>query len=203
MNSFLEYIQPGYTNIATNIYLFNTINLSNLSLHKLFIDYYSALNYKNNNNINTIEKIQKFTECINNIISNKDLCESYYVKNILYECYINISLLYSNYGEKKYDEIKENYSMASNIFPERAEPFYYFGLYCKQFQDHLDDAYNAFKEAKNRSWQPAINKHPTIQKNAYGSSVLKDLINCCSNKEEQEKYIFELLSNPDYNHLVK
>lgn len=201
MNSFLEYIQPGYTYVAPNIYLFNTIEL--IPLYSLFMEYYTAINYKNNTYSKTDEKIRKFLDCIQNCSIKQELCDTYYVKNILYECHVNISLLYSQNGICNYKEIKENYAMASNIFPERAEPFYYFGLYCKPFREYLDDAYNAFKEAKNRSWQNAINVHPTLQKNAYGAYVLKDLIDCCSNKEEQEKYIFELLSNPEYNHLVK
>jgi hypothetical protein len=214
MTDFLSYIKTDYTQICNNVYLFNTIGKEDF--HNIYEIYYNAIQLKNSN----IDKsIIMFNDCINLIESkignelqqNNDYIVSLY-KDILYESYINLSLIYTNintdninniFTNNYFELIKKYYEKASKIYYDRAEPYFYFGIYCNKI-NKLEDAFLSLINAKNRDFTKISHIYPTAQKSAYGLYVNEELIYTCFHLKKYEdciKYIYEIIYNSDFNNI--
>jgi hypothetical protein len=128
MSDFLQYINTGYSNICENVYTFDTVtNANDCQQYKIINCYYKAINQKKQNNFN--EAIMLFNECVEHIIYTTDNISKQVFNNILYECYINLALLNTQMNTSCKELLKKYYNLASEIFPERSEPYFYYGIY--------------------------------------------------------------------------
>lgn len=214
MTDFLSYIKTDYTQICSNVYLFDSIDKEDF--HNIYQIYYDAIQTKNNN---YNKSIILFNNCIdliktkieNELEQNNDYIISLY-KDILYESYINIALIYTNidtdninniFTNNYFNLIKENYEKASQIYSDRAEPYFYFGIYCNKI-NKLEDAFLSLINAKNRDFTKISYIYPTAQKSAYGLYVNEELIYTCFHLKIYEdciKYIYEIINNQDFNNI--
>lgn len=219
MTEFLSYIKTDYKQISNNIYLFNTIVEEDF--HNIYQIYYNAINLKHNN---VEESINLFNNCIDliekNINNQKEQNKDYIIslyKDILYESYVNIALIYTNmntynintyninntFTNNYFELIKINYKKASQIYPDRAEPYYYFGLYCNKI-NKMEDAYISLINAKNINFTNISHIYPTAQYSAYDLHVNEELIYSCFHLKKYEvciQYIYEIINNPSFNNI--
>lgn len=185
MTEFLSYIEPKYSQICQNIYLFDTIDKEDF--HNIYIEYNTALNEKERN---VKQAIILFNKCIDllkikldELILNNDYINSLY-KDILYESYVNLALIYTNMdtnnnnnninNNEYFEIIKSYYEKASQVYLDRAEPYFYFGIYCNKI-NKFNDAYISLMNAKNKDFSLVFEKYPTAQKSAYGDNVNEEL----------------------------
>jgi len=198
MNNFLNYIDTGYKNICDNVFIFDAINDNN-DQYKIINLYYKAINLKKNNNY--IESKNMFLICIdyiNDYQHNKEL-----FNNILYECYINLALLNTILDIECKEILKKYYNLASCIFPERSEPFFYYGIYCNKVGEY-NDAYESLISSKNKIFENIKNIHPTSQYTSYGKYVNQELINSClklRKYDEAMEYIIEIINDNDFRNI--
>ena len=173
----------GYTKITTNVYTFNTISHID---NNIYIMYNSACEYKKNGDYDNA--LNLFNKC-ETIINNETQYET------IYEIYVNIALIYTEIG-RSFDEISSYYKKAMEKFPDRAEPYFYLGLYCNKHK-YMDNAYELLKCALNISYNDAKQKYKNVQYTAYGKFLLDELsVTCCLNKKYDEaKRCIEIIIN--------
>jgi hypothetical protein len=198
MNSFLSYIDNNYIQFSNCIHVANTIDMSS-NIYLVYDIYYKALRLRELKNINM--SIDLFNKCIDiiNTQTNKTV-----FNNVLYECYINLAIINYDIDINNKELIKSFYLSALEVFPDRSEPFYYYGIYCNKMKLY-DEAYSYLLISKNKKYYDFIKKYPTTQYTCYDKYVNEDLINCCFNLnmfEECEKLIYEILSDPEFNSKV-
>ena len=198
-----EFIKAEYTNICQNIYLFNTLEKEDF--HNISINYYNALS---NKLTNIKESIVLFNKCIENIISIKNNTNNYInnlYENILYESYVNLALIYTNNPNNinYFEVIKQYYYKASLIYSDRAEPDYYFGIYCNKINS-FDDAYTYLINAKYKDFSLIEDKYDTAQKSAYDIFVNEELIYTCFQLKKYDEcviYIEQIINNPNFDNI--
>jgi tetratricopeptide (TPR) repeat protein len=123
--------------------------------------------------------------------------------NILYECYINLALLNTKANIKYKEILKKYYNLASNIFPERSEPYFYYSIYCNTIEEY-NEAYDNLIISKNKNYNTIKNIHPTSQYTAYGKYLNQELIKCCiklKKYDETIKYIVEIINDNEFRHI--
>jgi tetratricopeptide (TPR) repeat protein len=101
------------------------------------------------------------------------------------------------------DVLKNYYNLASKIFPERSEPYFYYGIYCNKIEEY-NEAYNNLSMSKTKSYNDIKITHPTSQYTAYGLYTNIELINCCislKKYDESMNYITEIINHPDFRNI--
>jgi tetratricopeptide (TPR) repeat protein len=171
-----------YTKITTNVYRFNSVNIidnSNL--------YNEALKYRQNGNLNKSIELFKMSE--------KELDSS--DKNKTYELYINLALLTAE-TNGRFETVSNYYGKATQVCPDRAEPYYYFAIYCNKTQQY-EKADELLKTALNLSYDDVKNKYDNVQRNAYGKHLYDELSVTCYwlKKYEESKHYLEQIINDD------
>ena len=123
-----KYIKKDeYTQITTNVYKFNNANDDTNETNEtnetndnneIYILYSNACEMKS---------IDLFKQC-------KALINNTTKENIIYEIFLNLALLTSIIGGP-IDEVGQYYTEAIKIYSDRAEPYYYWGIYCNKNKD--------------------------------------------------------------------
>uniref|UniRef100_A0A6C0ISV7 Tetratricopeptide repeat protein n=1 Tax=viral metagenome TaxID=1070528 RepID=A0A6C0ISV7_9ZZZZ len=205
MSDFLQYINTGYKSICENVYIFDTIATQSLvntnasEQYKIINCYYKAVNLKKEKKLIS-DTIYAFNECVEYIENITDNNFKQRFNNILYECYINLALLNTQANDTCKELLKKYYKLANNIFPERSEPYFYYGIYCNKIE-HYEDAYDNLIISKNKSHNDIKILHPTSQYTAYGLYTNTELIHCCfklKRFDETISYITEIINHPDF-----
>jgi tetratricopeptide (TPR) repeat protein len=92
---------------------------------------------------------------------------------------------------------------AIEIFPDRSEPYYYFGLYCNQI-GNFELGYQYLIKSKSLSLDNAKSKYVLfIMDTCYGKFVNDELSVSCywtGRYEEGLKYLNEIINDPNFSH---
>jgi hypothetical protein len=92
---------------------------------------------------------------------------------------------------------------ATNMFPDRAEPYHIYGTYCNLQSDH-QTAYTYLKEAQSKSFDTARLKYRLfVVQTRYGKFVNDELSVACywtGRLEEGTALIKEIIDDPDFAH---
>lgn len=179
--------KDGYTKLTTNVYTFDTMEPMDSNIYMM---YNSACEYKTTGDYNKALKL--FKQCETAITKETR-------RETIYEIYVNIALMYTETG-CSFDEISLYYKKAMSIFPDRAEPYFYLGLYCNKHK-YADNAYELLIYALNISYDDAKLKYKNVQYTAYGKFLFDELaITCCLCKkyEEAKQYIDMIIDDPDF-----
>jgi tetratricopeptide (TPR) repeat protein len=185
-----------YKQLAENVYVFDNVLLEKTSIEQL---YEKACAFRRNKQLQ--ESINAFLKCEEDISSLPN--------NIAYEVYVNLALLYSQSGNVEL--IKNYYEKAKLKCPERAEPDYYFALYClnagKIDNNALyDEAIFALEQALTKNYDLAKASYPTTQRDAYDIYLYPLLINTCfyANKVKEAKtYVRKVLTETSSEFMSK
>ena len=185
--------ENGYTEITTNVYKFNDVySLNNTeSTQDIMYVYMNARESRANKKF--VEAIKLFTFCENNITNIFDI-------NIKYEIYVNLALLNIEINSS-FEIISSFFNKSIEVCPDRAEPYYYFALYCNQ-NKQFDTSYQLLHKALLLSYDNANIKYTNVQKNAYGKFLYDELSVACYwiNKfKEGLGYIEEIIDDPVFN----
>lgn len=176
-----------YVNIAPNIYRFG---INNFELEN---DIYSLYNMANQIKLeNKKLAIQIFKKCQKLI--------TYSTKNeIKYEIFINLALLVSETGGSN-DEVDNFYKESLKIFSDRAEPYYYWSIYCNR-TNKFEKSFELLNKALSLSYDDAVIKYPNTQYTAYGKFLFEELSIACSwlKKYNEAKILLEkMIDDPDF-----
>ena len=111
-------------------------------------------------------------------------------KNKTYEVYINLALLTAE-TNGSLDNVSNYYNKAIQLCSDRAEPYYYFAIYCNKTQQYAK-AYELLHLALNLSYETVQNKYENVQINAYGKHLYDELSVTCYwlQKYEESKVYF-------------
>jgi len=142
-----------YIKIAPNVYRFNA-NIdenTNVISENIYVLYNNACQVKKENKLNAIIMFKKCVELIDNKTK----------KEIIYEIFVNLALLESE-TDGIIDDVDNYYKQALNIFSDRAEPYFYWSIYCNKIR-RFEKAYDLLKEALLLSYDDAKNKYPGTQ----------------------------------------
>ena len=173
-----------YAKITTNVYRFNSVNIidkSNL--------YNEALHYRQIGNLNKSIELFKMSE--------KELDSNDMYKNKTYEVYINLALLTAE-TNGRFETVSNYYGKATQVCPDRAEPYYYFAIYCNKTQQY-EKAYELLQTALDLSYDDVKTKYENVQANAYGKHLYDELSVTCYwlKKYEASKSYLEQIINDD------
>jgi hypothetical protein len=147
-----------YTKICENVYKFTSNSENNEN--NIYTLYNNACNIKHKDPNKAKQIFKKCEELINETTDT----------NIIYEIYVNLALLLS-----EFNDVSKYYTKAIDTISDRAEPYYYFGLYCKK-HNLLEIAYTLFIKAGQCSYEQAKHKYVYVQRSAYGKHVYKEII---------------------------
>lgn len=185
-------IEP--TKVLENVYTFeddsNIHMTDNTSVTSL---YSKGLLLKKQKKIK--EAISVFLECL----KNEDKSDEKLV-DIYYEVYVNLGLLTPQVDEN-FEIIKGYYTSAFTLCPDRAEPYYYFSIYCSLLKRY-DVTYDVLKKIVNISYDEAKNKYKSVQHDAYGKHLYFDLgIACCeiTKYDEGLELLNSIKTDPDFH----
>ena len=178
-----------YKKIAPNVYRFDTKNIKNLDAN-IYDLFNIACQEKKVNKINAINIFKKCRELITQEIKDE----------IKYEIFINLALLVSDNGGSK-EEIHKYYQEALNIFSDRAEPYYYWSMYCNKIEN-FETSYNLLKKASLITYEEAKNKYPGTQRSAYDKFLYDELSVACywlKKYDEAKELIVQIIDDPDFS----
>lgn len=178
-----------YVKIAPNVYRFNSENITPFD-DDIYSLYKYACQEKNANKYNSLEIFKKCKKLINNDVRDE----------IKYEIYINLALLVSD-NDGSIEEINSYYQEALKIYSDRAEPYYYWAMYCNKV-GNFEQSYNLLKKALLISYDDVKNKYPSTQITSYGKYLLDELAVSCYwlKKYEEAKQILEdIINDPDFS----
>jgi len=173
-----------YTKICENVYKFTSNSENNEN--NIYTLYNNACNIKHKDPNKAKQIFKKCEELINETTDT----------NIIYEIYVNLALLSS-----EFKEVSNYYTKAINTISDRAEPYYYFGLYCKNLK-LLEMAYILFITAGQCSYEEAKNKYVYVQRSAYGKYVYEEIINIgyeLKKFHEIKVYLQELIKDNEFS----
>lgn len=162
-----KHIVTDYTKIVENVYRFgnNNINMND----DIYVLYNDACQKKTENKILAIELFKKCQKLIKNSIKND--------VNLKYEIFINLALLVSDTGGSS-EEVDNYYQESLNIYPDRAEPYYYWSIYCNK-NNKFEKSYELLSKALLLSYDGAVVKYPETQKTAYDKYLYDELSVAC------------------------
>jgi tetratricopeptide (TPR) repeat protein len=175
----------SYTKITTNVYRFNSV--SNI-IDKSTL-YNDAMQYRQIGDLN--KSIELFKMYETELDSND--------KNKTYEIYINLALLTAE-TNGSLDNVSNYYGKATQMCPDRAEPYYYFAIYCNKTQQYAK-AYELLIKALEMTYEDVKNKYNNVQMNAYGKYLYDELSVTCywlQKYEESKTYLLKIINDDDF-----
>jgi tetratricopeptide (TPR) repeat protein len=98
------------------------------------------------------------------------------------------------------EEIGKYYEESMKIYSDRAEPYYYWGLYCNQHRN-FEKSYTLFKKAILISYKDAIIKYPETHYNVYGKYLYDELSVACywlTKYDEAKNLLEKIINDPDF-----
>lgn len=103
-----------------------------------------------------------------------------------------------------FDEVKLEMDRAIEMFPDRAEPYFYFGIHCN-VKGNFELGYQYLSKAKSLSLPHAQSKYILfVMNNCYGKYINDELSVSCywtGRYQEGVKYLMEIINDPDFtNH---
>lgn len=185
VNNITDYIQ-----IAPNVYRFVSNNLNLDNKHDIYILYNNACQAKNENKHVAFEMFKRCHELIDN--NTKD--------EVKYEIYVNLALLSSECGCTSV-QVGNYYEQALKVCSDRAEPYYYWSIYCNK-NNNFEKAYELLKKALLLDYKDAVIKYPKTQFTAYGKYLHDELSVSASwlKKYEEAKVLIEqIINDPDFS----
>ena len=174
-----------YTKITTNVYRFNSV-INIIDKSTLYND---ALKYRQIGDLNKSIELFKMYE--------KELDSSDKHKN--YEVYINLALLTAE-TNGNFDNVSKYYNKAIHLCPDRAEPYYYFAIYCNKNR-HYEKAYELLIKALEMTYEDVKHKYNNVQTNAYGKHLYDELSVTCywlQKYEESKTYLLKIINDDDF-----
>ena len=118
----------------------------------------------------------------------------------VFESYIRISLCLITLN-RPYSDIEKNINKAIDIFDDRAEPYYIFGVYNNQ-QKKWENGYKLLEKALSMDYTNVKKKYKLfIQIEKYGKFVKDELSVSCfwtNRLEEGKKYLLEIINDNDF-----
>jgi tetratricopeptide (TPR) repeat protein len=177
-----------YTKITTNVYRFNSV-INNNNKSTLYND---ALTYKQIGNLNKSIELFKMYE--------KELDSSDTYKT--YELYINLALLACE-TNSSYESVSNYYDKATQVCPDRAEPYYYFAIYCNKTQQY-EKSYELLQTALKMRYEDVKDKYENVQISAYGKYLYDELSVTCywlQKYEESKSYLEKIINDNDFTEL--
>lgn len=178
----------NYIQIAPNLYRFHTSNIN--KNNDIYLLYYNACQLKKTDINSAINMFYKCNELITN--DTKD--------SIKYEIFVNLSLLLTE-TNASYIDIEKYYKNAINIFSDRAEPYYYWAIYCNK-QKMFEKSYELLKVALSFKYEDTIIKYPDTQRTAYDKYLYDEIaVSCYWLKKYNEAKIFleKIIDDPDFS----
>lgn len=178
----------NYTQISPNLYRFNTSNIN--KPNDIYLLYNNACELKKTD---VLSALNIFKKCEKMITNDTTL-------SVQYEIYINLSLLLTDTNDS-YEEIERYYKKAINIFSDRAEPYYYWALYCNKKQ-MFDKSYELLKLAISLKYEDAVIKYPETQHSAYDKYLYDEMAVSCYwlKKYHEAKICLEkIIDDPDFS----
>ena len=174
-----------YTKITTNVYRFNSVNHI-IDKSTLYND---AMQYRQIGDLNKSIELFKMYE--------KELDSS--DKNNTYEVYINLALLTAE-TNCSYENVSNYYNKAIQLCSDRAEPYYYFAIYCNKNHKY-EKAYELLQLALNLSYETVQNKYENVQINAYGKHLYDEISVTCywlQKYEESKVYLLKIINDVEF-----
>jgi tetratricopeptide (TPR) repeat protein len=176
-----------YSKITTNVYRFNSVNIvidkSNL--------YNEALFYRKIGDLN--KSIELFKIC------EKELDETIVDTYKTYELYVNLGLLTTE-TNGSFETIANYYDKATKLCPDRAEPYYYFAIYCNKNQQY-EKAYDLLTAALKLSYDNVKDKYENVQTSSYGKYLYDELSVTCywlKKYEESKSYLEQIINDNEF-----
>jgi len=181
-----------YRKINNNVYKFNTVIDNSVNNNQnIFILYNDACKKRKEGELQLALEIFKL--CETSIKSFANI-------NLEYEIYVNIALISSQINDS-FENISYYYKKAIETCSERAEPYFYFGLYCNS-NKKFNDSYELFTTGLTKSFEIANQKYDNVQFNAYGKYLLDELSVACywlKKYEEGKKYLEQIIDDPEFS----
>ena len=174
-----------YTKITTNVYRFNSV-INIIDKSTLYND---AMQYRQIGDLNKSIELFKMYE--------KELDSS--DKNKTYEVYINLALLTAE-TNGSLDNVSNYYGKATQVCPDRSEPYYYFAIYCNKTQQYAK-AYELLIKALEMTYEDVKHKYNNVQMNAYGKHLYDELSVTCywlQKYEESKTYLLKIINDDDF-----
>jgi len=165
----------NYKQIGPNLYRFNT--------EETYI--YDDINIR--------LSIDLFKKCIELFSTNTS-------NSIKYETYINLSLLLTEINGK-HEEIETYYKKSIDTLSDRAEPYYYWAIYCNKHKQ-FEKSYDLLKLALSLKYEDCVIKYPKTQRTAYDKYLYDEMAVSCYwlKKYNESKYFLEqIIDDPDFS----
>jgi tetratricopeptide (TPR) repeat protein len=175
----------NYTKITTNVYRFNSVHII---IDKSTL-YNEALYYRQIGNLHKSIELFKMSE---KEVDSSD-------KNKTYELYINLALL-TDEITGSFETVSNYYSQATQVCPDRAEPYYYFAIYCNKNHKY-DKAYELLQTALEMTYEDVKDKYENVQISAYGKHLYDELSVTCywlQKYEESKRYLLKIINDDDF-----
>ena len=176
-----------YTKITTNVYRFNSVNMI-IDKSTLYND---AFKYRQIGDLYKSIELFKLYE--------KELDDCIVDTYKTYELYINLALLTAE-TNGSFESVSKYYGKATKLCPDRAEPYYYFAIYCNKNHKYKD-AYELLKTAINLPYEDIKNKYENVQMNAYGKHLYDELSVTCywlQKYEESKVYLLKIINDDEF-----
>jgi tetratricopeptide (TPR) repeat protein len=179
-----------YTQIVQNVYKFNTVSLS---IEKdIYMLFNIACQIKKEDVLNAIDIFKKCKKLINDNT----------LIDVKYEIFINLALLVSEINGS-ISEVNNYFKEALDIYPDRAEPYYYWSIYCNK-NKNFNKAYELLKHAILFSYEESKKKYSNTQITSYGKYLYDELAVTCywlTLYDEAKTLLEKIIDDPDYyNH---
>jgi tetratricopeptide (TPR) repeat protein len=180
-----------YTKIAPNVYTF-IVDENIYSNNDIYILYNHACQVKKENKFKAIMMFKKCVELINDKTK----------KEIIYEIFVNLALLTSE-TNGQINDISYYYVKAISIFSDRAEPYFYWSIYCNKIR-YFEKSYELLSNALSFSYDDVKQKYPDTQFTAYGKHLYYELSVSCYHlkKYDEGKLLLEkIIDDPDFSNI--
>lgn len=177
-----------YVKISSNVYRFNTNNTSEET--NIYILYNDGFQERKNNSSNAINIFKKCRELINPEVKQE----------IKYEIFVNLALLVSEIDDSS-EEVYSYYQEALKIYSDRAEPYYYWGMYCNKIGD-FEKSYELFKIALSFKYEDVLIKYPETQRTAYDKYLYDEMSVSCywlKKYNEAKDFLEKIIDDPDFS----
>lgn len=181
----------NYFKLTNNVYKFGNKNIS---------IYRDASIYTLETNARQLKESKQFQEAIilyKYILTNRSL-ELKSLKNIHYDVLINLALLTTDTGGDK-NEIYAYYDKLISLFPDRAEPYHYYSIYCNKQHDY-NKAFEMLTKALSLSYNESSKIYTSTNRYSYGKYLYDELAVACywlKKYAEAKIYLEQIIDDPD------